>query len=81
MRRRKKVELMFLLERNQKRKMKLYSFHIYPKISFSMAELKKIIEKYDENELKRDLNQFLPVSYRNFYRKLKQEVISFFRKS
>lgn len=76
-------DLWFLLSKNINLDEKIIKekFKIYPKISFSMAELKKIIEKYDENELKRDLNQFLPVSYRNFYRKLKQEVISFFRKS
>lgn len=50
-------------------------FAIYPRSQFSFKKLKEIISFYRENELKRDLNQFLPRNYREFYKKLKAEVL------
>lgn len=50
-------------------------FAIYPRSQFSFKKLKEIISSYRENELKKDLNQFLPRNYREFYKKLKTEVL------
>lgn len=50
-------------------------FKYYPGLIFSMDELVKRVSEYDENELKNDLNQFLPEQYRNFYRQLKSETL------
>jgi len=50
-------------------------FKIYTGLKYSFSGLKKKIEGYTEGELKRDLNQFLPENYRNFYLKLKKETL------
>jgi len=52
--------------------------NLYKNSKFSMEELKKIVKNYDEKELKKDLNQFLPENYRNFYKSLKKEILKFF---
>lgn len=69
-------DVWFLMTKNVKvnEETILEKFKIYPQHSYSLKELKRIVEGYDENELKKDLNQFLPLPYRNFYKKLKQEV-------
>lgn len=48
---------------------------LYPKLGFSLQHLKKIISSCDEKELKKDLNQFLPQHYRNFYKAIKTETL------
>lgn len=50
-------------------------FKIYPKINFSYKKLINIIQDYDKDELKKDLNQFLPENYRLFYKALPDETI------
>ena len=50
-------------------------FQIYKNEEFSLEKLKEAILAYDEKELKKDLNQFLPENYRNFYKTLKSEVL------
>lgn len=49
-------------------------FKTYPKLNYSLGELKKIVSDYDEKKLKKDLNQFLPESYRKTYPRLKEEI-------
>lgn len=48
---------------------------IYPKIKFSKEKLTKAVFSYNDGELKKDLNQFLPINYRNFYKDLKGETL------
>jgi len=50
-------------------------FKLYPKLDYSTIQLKKIISDYDESELKKNLNQFLPENYRGFYKKLKEALL------
>lgn len=50
-------------------------FSLYPELKFDFTRLKKVIASCEEAELKKDLNQFLPENYRDFYKKLKGEVI------
>lgn len=52
-----------------------FKFKYYPGLKFSMNELLKKVSQYDDNELKNDLNQFLPEQYRNFYKQLKNETL------
>ena len=46
----------------------------YPEIKFDEEILEKEIRKYKTTDLKNDLNQFLPSSYRNYYAKIPEEV-------
>lgn len=48
-------------------------FKLYPKLSYSKKKLKDTILSFDRQELKRDLNQFLPENYRFFYKTLPEE--------
>lgn len=48
---------------------------LYPELKFNMAILKEKISSYNENELKKELNQFLPENYRNFYKSIKTETL------
>lgn len=70
-------DLWFLLTKkvpiNQKIINKKFSF--YPGLKFNLASLKKAIASYEESELKKDLNPFLPENYRGFYKKIKEEAI------
>lgn len=50
-------------------------FRLYKEIKFSPGRLEKIIADYDEREIKKDLNQFLPENYRNLYQKLKKMLL------
>jgi len=50
-------------------------FALYRNMEFSKEKLKKVILTYDEKELKKDLNQFLPENYRQFYKTVKKEVL------
>lgn len=50
-------------------------FKYYPGLKFTHSDLIKKIKDYDEKELKRDLNQFLPEHYRDFYKQLKEEAL------
>ena len=52
-------------------------FSLYKDLKFSRAKLKRLVENYDEKELKKDLNQFLPINFRNFYSSLKKETLKF----
>lgn len=71
-------DLWFLLTKQTKIDKKLIDlkFKYYPNLKFSFSRLKEIVKNYDENELKKDLNQFLPENYRHFYKQLKQEIIN-----
>lgn len=51
-------------------------FKIYPGLKYSKEKLTEIVKNYDEKELKRDLNQFLPENYRNLYLKLKEMLLN-----
>jgi len=50
-------------------------FSIYPKLKFNIKKLKETIHSFDDKELKKDLNQFLPEHYRIFYQVLKKETL------
>jgi len=52
-------------------KMKYYSG-----VEYSQKALRQKIEEFGPEELKKDLNQFLPQSYRNYYSKIKEEVLA-----
>jgi len=52
-------------------------FELYGSLEFSIDQLKKKVKNYDQKELKKDLNQFLPENYRNFYQILAEEVMKF----
>lgn len=52
-------------------------FMLYTGISFSKEKLQKIVKEFSESDLKKDLNQFLPQSHRQFYKQLKNEVLKF----
>lgn len=52
-----------------------HKFKIYPKLNYSRSKLKKIVSDYDQKKLKKDLNQFLPESYREIYPSLKEEIL------
>ncbi|HGJ65274.1 TPA: 50S ribosomal protein L10, partial [bacterium] len=71
-------DLWFLLTKQTKIDEKLIDlkFKYYPNLKFSFPRLKEIVKNYDENELKKDLNQFLPENYRYFYKQLKQEILN-----
>lgn len=56
-------------------------FKINPKINFSYKKLKNLIHNYDKDELKKDLNQFLPENYRLFYKTLPLETIKLLPKT
>jgi len=48
----------------------------YPKIKFSLKKLTGKICKFKPEELKKDLNQFLPVNYRQYYPKILKELVA-----
>lgn len=68
-------DLWFLLTKNIPFDKELIQekFKLYPEVRLSYEKLKKIIRNFDTNELKRDLNQFLPENYRQFYQSLPQQ--------
>lgn len=55
-------------------------FKIYPKLIFNMKKLENIVYNYNEKEIKTDLNQFLPINYREFYKKIKNETLLLLKK-
>lgn len=67
-------DLWFLLTKKIKINQDLIrkKFKLYSSLSFSKEKLMKIIFDYDEREIKKDLNQFLPENYRNLDLKLKK---------
>jgi len=71
-------DLWFLLTKKTEIDEKLINlkFKYYPGLKFSFQKLVKIVEEYNEKELKKDLNQFLPEYYRHFYRQLKEETLN-----
>jgi len=52
----------------------------YPNVKFSQKILKEKVKEFKTEELKKDLNQFLPVSYRNYYLKIKEETLKLLEK-
>lgn len=52
-------------------------FKIVKDKQYSKEKLKQVIMSYDEEELKKDLNQFLPQNYRNFYKVIKSETLKY----
>lgn len=70
-------DLWFLLTKKISidKKMIKNKFTLYEGMEYSMKKLEEIIKTYDEKELKKDLNQFLPENYRNFYKQLKKELL------
>lgn len=50
-------------------------FSLYEEVHFSRKELKERIQAFNRQELKQDLNQFLPQNYREFYQKLPEETL------
>lgn len=73
-------DIWFLLTKNitVDEKIIIEKFKYYPNLKFSKAKLFEIIENYDEKELKKDLNQFLPQNYREFYKQLKKQTLKLF---
>lgn len=71
-------DLWFLLTKKITLDQKLIEkkFKIYPRLKFSLEKLKKIILSYEEKKLKKEINQFLPENYRNFYRDLKEQTLN-----
>lgn len=53
-------------------------FKLYPKLKFSQNRLRDKILSFKKNDLKKDLNQFLPENYRNFYLHLQEETLKLF---
>lgn len=47
----------------------------YPKVKFDRKKLIEKIRKFKPEELKKDLNQFLPINYRQYYPKILKELI------
>jgi len=47
----------------------------YPEIKYGGEILEKEIQKYKTTDLKNDLNQFLPSSYRSYYTKIPEETL------
>lgn len=70
-------DIWFLLTKKTNINQKLIKkkLKLYPNIEFSLEKLKKTVSSYDEKELKKDINQFLPENYRRFYKDLKQETL------
>ncbi|OGG17999.1 hypothetical protein A3D78_03075 [Candidatus Gottesmanbacteria bacterium RIFCSPHIGHO2_02_FULL_39_14] len=70
-------DLWFLLTKKIPIDLKLIKekFKLYPQSHYSDEKLKNIIKNFDLNELKNDLNQFLPENYRQFYKKLPQQTL------
>lgn len=68
-------DVWYLLTKKIPLQQKLLSkkFKIYPKLQFSLTKLKNLVSEYKESEIKKDLNQFLPIQYRQFYQQIKQE--------
>lgn len=56
---------------NEKMINKKLGFYKNLNLKFNKKLIIKRVESYDEKEIKRDLNQFLPEEYRNFFAKLK----------
>jgi len=51
----------------------------YPKVKFDRKILLKKIEAIKIEELKKDLNQFLPENYRQYYPKILKETLDFLK--
>lgn len=70
-------DLWFLLSKNIKIVNTLIEkkFSLYPSLRFNQEKLRQLILEFDNAEMKRDLNQFLPQSYRNFYQQLPEDLI------
>lgn len=70
-------DIWFLLTKKTKINEKLIKkkFNLYPSLIFSLPKLRKVILEFEEKEIKKDLNQFLPQNYRDFYKHLKEEVL------
>lgn len=51
----------------------------YPEIKFSKEKLKEKVERVTVNDLKNDLNQFLPINYRTIYPQVLLELKEFIR--
>jgi len=47
----------------------------YPEVNYDRNILQKKIQEFKTEDLRKDLNQFLPVSYRNYYQKIVEEVL------
>lgn len=48
----------------------------YPEVKFDKKILEKKIQKFKPEELKKDLNQFLPINYRDYYSKITGETLA-----
>jgi len=48
----------------------------YPEVKFDKKILEKEIQKFKPEELKKDLNQFLPANYRDYYSKITEETLT-----
>lgn len=64
-------DLSFLLKQGEKINWKMVSekMKYYPEVKYSRAILKKRIKELKDENFSKDLNQFLPESYRNHYTK------------
>jgi len=52
----------------------------YPNVRFNQKILKEKVKEFKTEELKKDLNQFLPVNYRDYYLKIQKETLSLLEK-
>ena len=53
----------------------------YPEVKFDKKILEKEIQKFKPEELKKDLNQFLPANYRDYYSKITEEILTLVQKN
>lgn len=70
-------DIWFLLTKNISLDVKLIKekFRLYPQVHFTYEELIKIVGNFDVDELKKDLNQFLPENFRMLYKNLPHQTI------
>lgn len=64
-------DLSFLLKQGEKVNWKIVEakMEYYPEVKYSKEILKEKIETFEDEDIKKDLNQFLPENYRSFYTK------------
>lgn len=70
-------DLWFLLKQKTEINWKLISqkMRYYPEVTFGKEILRNKIQQFKPEELKQDLNQFLPENYRSYYPKIIEELL------
>lgn len=70
-------DIWYLLKKGVKLNWKLLEkkMEYYPKVKYNRNILRDMIQEFNTDDIKKDLNQFLPVSYRHYYQKIIEEVL------